>query len=124
MIYFNFIVINKGYYNRPNYAAFSVINNLGSNYTVTNTSMLYSSSYLICLNGINIQKDSFLDFHISTNSPDSFTLSTNNQNDTFSISYLIVYTYYCHYSTPYLYNNSCYDICPPILYGNADNLVC
>ena len=123
-IYLNLLAFNNGFYNQPKYASFILQTITGSNFTVSNTSFFFLQSTLVALTAISIQKDSFLNFQIQIYSPNFFTISTSNQNASYTIVYLLALTYYCQYSTPFLYNTTCYDVCPPRYYGDSNNLAC
>ena len=124
-LYINWLTYNKGYYNRANFASFTLQQAQGSSFTVTNQSYLHEASTMVGLYSLKISNDSFLDFKTQFDSPNSFSISTSNRNCNFGVSYLILLTYYCSYKTPYYYDaTNCYDSCPARYYSDLYKLSC
>lgn len=115
----NWLAYNRGFYNQANYASFALQTTQGSSFTLTNTSQFYNDTTMVGLYSFSISNDSFYDFQNQYNSPNSFSISTSNRNATFSLSYLVLLTYYCSYTTPYYFasNSLCYDSCPARYYS-------
>lgn len=132
-IHFDWVVFNLGFYNQPNFGSFTYANIKGtagatgtSALQYINASNLYSASTMTGIWYIKIQGDNYIDFKININSPDNLSLTSTNAVNTFYLKYVMFFTYYCSYTSPYYYlaNTTCYDACPVRTYQDENSLVC
>ena len=75
---------------------------------------------------LHIQNDSFINFNINFGSLNSFNITSTNNGSLFYLSFIMFFTYYCSYITPYYYfvDGNCYDICPDGTFSNMYALEC
>ena len=123
------ILYNTQYFSRPSFANYiSGFFNTSANAThpmvYQNQHDVYDFTTLMGITGFHAQ--GYLDMNTTFQDPNSFTVSTQNSADYFSVYYILFSTYYCPFSTPYFSNldNLCYDQCPNRTVTDTVNLIC
>ena len=121
------ILINDGFFNRNNFAGFTVGSiNSSAPLSYSNVGKVYDKSTLVGLHHFRMEGDTFLDIAVIFNGVDSFTATSQNQFNHFTIDYILMLTYFCPYSTPYSIPSQgvCTDQCPARTFVNGTNLQC
>jgi hypothetical protein len=125
-VHFSWLVFNKQYFNKANFASFTTLYFQGPSISYTNTSQLYSQTTVASIYSVHFEGDTFLNYTFTFNSPDSVTLASSNRDVYFKSMVLQFFTLYCHYNTPFLLNstNVCYDVCPADTLADESSLTC
>ena len=120
----NVILINNGFFNRNNFAGFTV----GSlNYSAPlSYSKVGEVSYFTFsrLYSFQMKGDNLFGIAIIFNGIDSFRATSLNQVRHYAIDYNLILTHNCPYSVPYSSQGLCTDQCPARTFVNGTSLQC
>jgi hypothetical protein len=120
------VFFNTLFFARQNFSFFRsgiVTGTNGSTITYTDPGVVYSSTSMAGLYSFKA-KGTFT-FGNSYQEPNDLIISRpNNTGDVFVVYYWLLQTYYCDFTTPYLYQNLCYDVCPPGTNPDDTTLTC
>ena len=130
-LYLSIMVFNTNFFNQQNFANYQVGSISGT--TSSTHPLEYSNpgnvpyfSTVFGLRKFHVEQDSFFDIEISINGSDSFVVQSQNQPNSFTVDYILFFTYYCPYQNPYHYSrdNTCLVECPPRTFINLATLTC
>jgi len=96
-IHFAWIAFDTQYYNKADFASFTLLYQYGSPISYSDNSHLYSQTTMLTVCSVAFQQNYFIDYSIAVNSPDSVTLNSSNTYSSFIVMVLQLFTYYCSY---------------------------
>ena len=81
---------------------------------------------LVGLNQFSVSNSTFFDYHVGWSGNNAFQATSQNPNNQFTLGYVMMPTYGCNFSTPYLIVNLsvCTAQCPAGSYANTQTLTC